>query len=66
MLPADVARCAGGKSVRGQPLPPCVQCERRVIPHGQRAALLVPPPVQFEEGSWLCDARIGYGQEHPA
>lgn len=41
MLPADVARCTGAKSVRGQPLPPCVQCERRVIPHGQR----VPRPI---------------------
>jgi hypothetical protein len=33
MLPADVARCTGAKSVRGQPLPPCVQCERQCAVH---------------------------------
>jgi len=61
MLPADVARCTGAKSVRGQPLPPCVLCERRVIPHGQRVQLMVPP-IRREGDQWVCDVRILYAQ----
>ena len=61
MLPADVARCTGAKSVRGQPLPPCVLCERRVIPHGQRVQLMVPP-IRREGCEWVCDMRIPYAQ----
>ena len=61
MLPADVARCTGGKSVRGKPLPLCVLCERRVIPHGQRVHLMVPP-IRREGGEWVCDMRIPYAQ----
>lgn len=61
MLPADVARCTGSKSVRGQPLPPCVRCERRVTPHGQRVRLMVPP-IRREGGEWVCDMHIPYAQ----
>ena len=61
MLPADVARCAGGKSVRGKPLQPCVRCERRVIPHGQRVQLMVPP-IRREGGEWVCDMHMPYAQ----
>lgn len=59
MLPADVARCAGGKSVRGKPLQPCVRCERRVIPHGQRVQLMVPPNAV----AWVFDLGLRNAQK---
>ena len=65
MLPADVSRCHGGNGVRGRPLQPCVMCERRIIPHGQRVVMMAPP-VHREAGEWVCDMRIPYSQEAAA
>jgi hypothetical protein len=45
----------------GQPLPPCVLCERRVIPHGQRVQLMVPP-IRREGGEWVCDMHMPHAQ----
>lgn len=61
MLPADVARCTGAKSVRGQPLPPCVQCERRIWPEREVIAVHEFRPAQVD-GTWACDGRIQYAQ----
>jgi len=38
-----------------------VLCERRVIPHGQRVQLMVPP-IRREGCEWVCDMRIPYAQ----
>jgi hypothetical protein len=54
-------RCHGRTGVAGKPLPPCVLCERRVIPHGQRVQLMVPPILR-KGGEWVCDMRILYAQ----
>lgn len=62
MLPADVARCTGGKSVRGQPLPPCVRCERRIWPECEVITVHKFKPVQVD-GAWQCDGHIPYEQE---
>ncbi len=67
MLPLDVARCPGSTSVRGQPLPPCVRCERRVMPTDEA----VHVPVSAWEpmkagGEWRCAGQIPYGAEEVA
>ena len=62
MLPADVARCTGAKSVRGQPLPPCVQCERRIWPEREVITVHEFKPAQVD-GAWACEGRIPYAQE---
>ena len=62
MLPADVARCTGAKSVRGQPLPPCVQCERRILPEREVVAVHEFKPAQVD-GVWACEWRIPYAHE---
>lgn len=62
MLPADVARCTGGKSVRGQPLPPCVRCERRIWPECEVITVHKFKPAQVE-GVWHCDGHVPYAQE---
>ena len=54
-------RCHGRTGTSGKPLPNCVLCERRVIPHGQRVQLMVPP-IRREGGEWVCDARVAYGE----
>lgn len=62
MLPADVARCPGAKSVRGQPLPPCVQCERRILPEREVVAVHEFRPTKVD-GAWACEGRIPYTHE---
>lgn len=62
MLPADVARCPGIKGVRGQPLPPCVQCERRILPEREVVAVHEFKPAQVD-GVWACEGRIPYTHE---
>lgn len=62
MLPADVARCAGGKSVRGKPLPPCVRCERRIWPECEVITVTQFKPAQVD-GVWQCDGHVPYAQE---
>ena len=62
MLPADVARCTGAKSVRGQQLPPCVLCERRVWPEREVITVHEFKPAQVD-GAWACEGRIPYAQE---
>jgi hypothetical protein len=44
-----------------EPLLRRVLCERRVIPHGQRVRLMVPP-IRREGGEWVCDMRSPYAQ----
>ena len=55
MSPQDIARCIGGKSKLGTPLPPCILCARRQP--GERRPMALPP-VRREGGEWVCDKRI--------
>lgn len=61
MPKSSETRCHGRTGMAGKPLPPCVLCERRVIPHGQRVQLMVPP-IRREGDEWVCDVRIPYAQ----
>lgn len=61
MPQSSETRCHGRTGMAGKPLPPCVLCERRVIPHGQRVQLMVPP-IRREGCEWVCDMRIPYAQ----
>ena len=55
-LPQDIARCIGGKSKLGAPLPPCILCARRQS--GGERQPYIRPPVHRENGAWVCDKRI--------
>lgn len=52
-------RCHGRTGMAGKPLPRCVLCERRVIPHGQRVQLMVPPNAV----AWVFDLGLRNAQK---
>lgn len=59
MMGNDDARCKGVTSVRGIPLPCCVQCERRIMPKGDRVFMTQFKPQQIKR-EWVCEGRIAY------
>lgn len=59
MMGNDDARCNGVTSVRGIPLPCCVQCERRIFPNEGRVFVAEFKPQQVMR-EWRCDGQVLY------